>query len=148
MSKKVPLISVDIIIEYNDNIVLIERANPPFGWALPGGFVEYGENIEKTAKREAKEETGLNIRLKELLYCYSDPLRDPRGHTISVVFIAEPKNLKESPQGGDDALKAKIFSLKDLPENIAFDHKKILKDYIEPKTKGKKVNPEQEGRYE
>ena len=87
-----PLLTVDIIIELEGNgIVLIERKNPPFGWAIPGGFVDEGETLEDAAIREAFEETCLNVRLKAQMHVYSDPLRDPRGHTITVVFIAEAK---------------------------------------------------------
>ncbi|MFN4196819.1 MAG: inositol monophosphatase family protein [Caldimicrobium sp.] len=128
-----PLPAVDIIIEYQGGIVLIERKNPPYGWALPGGFIEYGEKAEEAAIREAKEETNLEIKIKTLLGCYSDPMRDPRFHTLSVVFVAEGKG---TLQGKDDAKKAQVFSLKDIPwQELAFDHSQILKDYIKAITK-------------
>ncbi|MFN4227389.1 MAG: NUDIX domain-containing protein [Candidatus Ratteibacteria bacterium] len=127
---KNPIPTVDIIIEYNDGIVLIERKNYPFGWAIPGGFVEYGESCEQTAIREAKEETGLDIYDLKQLKTYSKPGRDPRFHTISTVFIAKGKGILKS---GDDAKNASVFNNKNLPENIAFDHKEILTEYYKIK---------------
>mgnify|MGYP000116422264 CR=1 FL=1 len=129
---KNPIPTVDIIIEYKGGIVLIERKNYPFGWAIPGGFVEYGESCEETAIREAKEETGLDLENLRQFKTYSNPGRDPRFHTISTVFIAKGKgNLKS----GDDAKKAGIFKRENLPENIAFDHKNILMEYFYFKNK-------------
>ena len=131
MSKiKCPLLAVDVIIRCEEEIgkiVLIERRNFPFGWALPGGFVDYGESVENAAIREAKEETGLDVEIVKLLGVYSDPDRDPRGHCVSIVFIA---NSSGKPVGGDDAKESKLFSIFSLPEEIAFDHKKIINDYI------------------
>jgi 8-oxo-dGTP diphosphatase len=124
---KNPVPTVDIIIEYKGGIVLIERKNYPFGWAIPGGFVEYGESCEETAIREAKEETGLDIEDLRQFKTYSNPERDPRIHTISTVFIAKGKGELKS---GDDAKNAKIFNKENLPENIAFDHRDILKEYF------------------
>ena len=125
-----PVPTVDIIIEIEDNgqkkIVLIERKNPPHGWAIPGGFVDYGESLEAAACREAKEETGLDVDLVRQLHTYSDPARDTRQHTISTVFIAESSG---KPEGADDALRAELFSPDDLPSPIAFDHAQILADY-------------------
>ena len=80
-----PLVTIDIVIEIDEGIVLIKRANPPYGWALPGGFVEYGETLESSAVREAKEETSLDIKLKEQFHTYSEPDRDPRHHTVTTV---------------------------------------------------------------
>ena len=124
-----PLIAVDIIIELSDRpgrpIVLIERRNPPHGWALPGGFVDLGETLEHAAVREAGEETGLAIRLKALLGCYSDPQRDTRGHTVSAVYVAEARG---EPRAGDDAAKAAAFDPLQPPK-LAFDHGLILSDY-------------------
>lgn len=118
---------MDIIIECEGGIVLIDRKNPPLGWALPGGFVDYGESLESAAVREAREETGLNVKLLRQFHTYSDPGRDPRHHTISTVFIAGAKG---KPQPGDDAKGAKLFSQRTLPESIVFDHRKILDDYF------------------
>jgi len=117
---------VDIIIEIKGGIVLIERKNKPFGWALPGGFVDYGESLEQAAVREALEETGLQINLKQQFKTYSAPNRDPRQHTISTVFIATADG---SLYAGDDASKADIFIKRNLPP-LAFDHEKILADYF------------------
>ncbi|RTZ91666.1 MAG: NUDIX hydrolase [Deltaproteobacteria bacterium] len=126
---KNPVPTADIIIEVEgaDGIVLIERKNPPYGWAIPGGFVDYGESMEETAVREAKEETGLDVTLVRQLHTYSDPKRDPRHHTITTVFIAKAKG---EPKGGDDAKQARIFTRDNLPSPLAFDHAKILEDYF------------------
>ncbi len=118
--------TVDIIIEVNKKIVLIERKNPPFGWALPGGFVDYGESYETAAIREAKEETNLNIENLQQFRTYSDPDRDPRRHTASTVFTAQASG---EPKAGDDATRAALFSRDNLPQ-LAFDHDKILEDYF------------------
>ncbi|MCD6407839.1 NUDIX domain-containing protein, partial [bacterium] len=127
---KNPVPTVDIIIEMNGGIVLIERKNYPYGWALPGGFVEYGESLEMAAVREAKEETGLEIYDLKQFRTYSEPGRDPRLHTISTVFIAKGKGKLEAR---DDAKNVKIFKRDKLPETFAFDHKKIIEDYYEVK---------------
>lgn len=121
-----PVPTVDIIIEIDDRIVLIKRQNPPYGWALPGGFVDYGESYEHAAAREAAEETGLTIRELRQFHTYSDPGRDPRQHTASTVFIARADG---QPEGGDDAAEAALFSEDTLPE-LVFDHAKILSDYF------------------
>jgi 8-oxo-dGTP diphosphatase len=125
-----PIPTVDIIIELLDRpyrpIVLVERLNPPFGWALPGGFVDYGESVEVAAQREAEEETGLRVKLVEQFQVYSDPARDPRAHTLSVVFLATAKG---EPTAGDDAKNLKIFEIWDIPSNLCFDHDRILRDY-------------------
>jgi 8-oxo-dGTP diphosphatase len=130
-----PFPTVDIIIEVGEGIVLIKRKNKPFGWALPGGFVEYGESVEECAIREAKEETSLDVELVEQFHVYSDPKRDPRFHTISTVFIARAKG---NPVGGDDAKEAKVFTESSLPDEIAFDHRKILEDYFRYKKTGER----------
>jgi ADP-ribose pyrophosphatase YjhB (NUDIX family) len=122
-----PVPTVDLIIEYNERIILIERKNPPYGWALPGGFVDYGETLESAARREAKEETGLDVELIRQFHAYSDPKRDPRHHTITVVFLAKSTG---EPKAGDDAKEIGIFSENTLPDTIAFDHKDILADYF------------------
>jgi ADP-ribose pyrophosphatase YjhB (NUDIX family) len=122
-----PFPTVDIIIEIDDRIILIRRKNPPYGWALPGGFVDYGESLEQAAIREAKEETSLDVQLTSLLGAYSEPNRDPRQHTISTVFRAKAQGI---PKAGDDAKDIGLFSKDNLPENLAFDHSLILKDYF------------------
>jgi 8-oxo-dGTP diphosphatase len=122
-----PLLTVDIIIRYKGGIVLIERKNPPFGWALPGGFVDVGESVEEAAVREAKEETSLNVTLREQFHAYSKPDRDPRFHTVTVAFIAVGEG---TLMGRDDATRAAVFSEETLPEAIAFDHRKIVADYF------------------
>jgi ADP-ribose pyrophosphatase YjhB (NUDIX family) len=130
MKYKQPKLAVDIIIKYKNKIVLIKRKNPPFGWALPGGFVEYNESLEKAAIREAKEETNLDVALNKQLHAYSDPKRDPRFHTISVVYIAEGKGKLKAK---DDAKHVELFDIRNLPE-LVFDHNQIINDalpYIE-----------------
>ena len=123
-----PIPTVDVIIEIGSKgIVLIKRKNPPYGWAIPGGFVDYGESLEEAAVREAKEETSLDVRLIRQFHTYSDPKRDPRHHTISMVYIAKAKGM---PKAKDDALEIGIFDEGNLPDEIAFDHRLILKDYF------------------
>jgi len=124
-----PTPTVDIIIEIGEKIVLIERKNPPYGWALPGGFVDYGESYETAALREAEEETGLKVTDLQQFRTYSDPNRDPRGHTASTVFIGRADH---QPQAGDDAARADLFTKDTLP-SLAFDHGKILADYFQSK---------------
>ena len=124
---KNPVPTVDIIIRNRDGIILIKRKNPPHGWALPGGFVDYGETLEEAAVREAKEETGLDIRLIAQFHTYSDPERDPRKHTISTVFVAEASG---TAVPGDDAAELGTFHKDGLPDKIVFDHKQILEDYF------------------
>jgi 8-oxo-dGTP diphosphatase len=125
-----PLLAADVIIELNDlpgqPIVLIERANPPYGWAIPGGFVDLGEIVEFAAVREAREEVGLNVRLVALLGIYSDPVRDSRGHTVTAVYVGEAAG---TPVAADDAKNCRLFSPDDLPELLAFDHAQVLADY-------------------
>lgn len=126
---KNPTPTVDIIIACpGRKVVLIERKNIPFGWALPGGFVDYGETVEQAAVREALEETGLEVELTGLLGVYSDPRRDARKHTMSVVFTAQPVGAF-TLNAGDDAKNAEIFSLHELPRPLVFDHEIILADY-------------------
>jgi len=123
-----PIPTVDIIIEIESKeIVLIKRKNPPYGWAIPGGFVDYGESLEEAAVREAKEETNLDVKIIRQFHTYSDPKRDPRHHSISTVYIAKGKGI---PQAKDDALEIGIFNESNLPDEIAFDHRSILKDYF------------------
>jgi 8-oxo-dGTP diphosphatase len=132
---KTPLLTVDIIIRYQDGIVLVERKNPPPGWALPGGFVDLGESLEDAAIREAKEETSLDVTLMEQFHAYSKPGRDPRFHTVTMVFIADGKG---SLKGRDDALSAAVFTAESLPSQIAFDHGQIIADYFEYLKTGRK----------
>jgi len=122
-----PIPTVDIIIEHIKGIVLIKRKNPPEGWALPGGFVDYGESLEAAAVREAKEETGLEVELVRQFHTYSDPKRDPRHHTITTVFIAKAKG---KAVAGDDAQEIGIFRKDNLPEQIVFDHRDIINEYF------------------
>ena len=132
-----PFPTVDIIIELNKDvsnpakqdteIVLIKRKNPPFGWALPGGFVDYGESLESAAIREAREETSLDVQLICQIGAYSDPARDPRFHTISVVFLASAAGL---PVASDDAIDVGTFNPDEIPHNLVFDHARIIKDYL------------------
>ena len=121
-----PVPTVDIIIAYNNGIILIKRKNPPHGWALPGGFVDYGESLEMAAAREAREETGLDVLELRQFHAYSDPERDARLHTISVVFTGRGKGKLTA---GDDAAEARVFQADNLPE-LAFDHDQILRDYF------------------
>jgi ADP-ribose pyrophosphatase YjhB (NUDIX family) len=126
-----PFPTVDIIIEIaSKGILLIKRKNPPYGWAIPGGFVDYGESLEEAALREAKEETNLDVKLIRQFHTYSDPKRDPRYHSISTAYIAKAKGI---PKAKDDALEIGIFNEKNLPDEIAFDHRSILDDYFKSK---------------
>ena len=134
---KNPYPTVDIIIEITSQdgekgIVLIRRKNPPYGWAIPGGFVDYGESLEQAAIREAKEETSLNVRLIKQLHTYSDPGRDPRKHTITTVFIASAEGY---PRAQDDAADIGIFTRKEIDFSLAFDHEQILRDYFQSRDK-------------
>ncbi len=123
-----PIPTVDIIIEVEaKGIVLIMRKNPPYGWAIPGGFVDYGESLEQAAVREAKEETNLDVKLVRQFHTYSASDRDPRHHSISTAYIAKAEGI---PQAKDDALEIGIFNESNLPEQIAFDHRSILRDYF------------------
>ncbi|MFH1691020.1 MAG: NUDIX hydrolase [Candidatus Omnitrophota bacterium] len=123
-----PFVTVDIIIEIDDGIVLIKRSNPPFGWAIPGGFVDYGESVEDAAAREAKEETSLVVKNLQQMHTYSAPSRDPRFHTVSTVFIGQAKG---QPQADSDAVQAQIFRPHEWRNlQLAFDHHKVLDDYL------------------
>jgi len=127
MKQRNPIPTVDIIIEIEGSIALIARRNPPSGWALPGGFIDYGESAEDAARREAREETGLELRGLRQFHTYSDPDRDPRRHTISIVFVAQGHG---TPEAHDDATDIGMFDRDNLPKELAFDHRMILSDYF------------------
>ncbi|MGK7895816.1 MAG: NUDIX domain-containing protein [Xenococcus sp. (in: cyanobacteria)] len=137
MAYKNPAPTVDTIIELIDRperpIVLIERLYIPYGWAIPGGFIDYGESAEQAAIREAKEEVCLDVELVEQFHAYSDPNRDTRQHTIAIVFIAIAKG---QPQAADDAKDLAIFHQGEMPSNLCFDHAQILKDYWQYRNHG------------
>lgn len=134
-----PLPTVDVIIRLPDHsIVLIRRRNPPPGWAIPGGFIDVGETAADAARREAEEETSLRVHLRELFHVYSDPRRDARGHTVSVVYIADAEG---TPLAADDAAEAGTFTEKTLPDELAFDHAQILSDYFEYTRSGRRPAP-------
>jgi len=134
---KNPLPTVDIIIELEGGgVVLIKRGNPPFGWAIPGGFVDEGESLEAAAVREASEETGLDVELHCQMHTYSDPSRDPRFHTITTVFVATARG---TPTAGDDAAETAVFTEETMPVDMAFDHCEVMRDYFRWKREGFKV---------
>lgn len=124
---KNPLPTADVIVDIDGRVVLVKRKNPPEGWAIPGGFIDYGESAEDTAIREIREETGLEITDLKQFHCYSKPDRDPRFHTLTVVFTAKSTGI---PSAGDDAAEAKLFDKNNLPSPLAFDHEQILTDYF------------------
>ena len=142
VSYRNPVPTVDLIIELLDRphrpIVLIERCNPPYGWALPGGFVDYGETVETAARREAKEETTLEVDLIEQFQVYSDPSRDPRQHTLSIVFLATATG---QPQAADDAKNIAILEGWSMPAQLCFDHDRILQDYWRYRYHGLRPRP-------
>jgi len=122
-----PFVTVDAIIEVESGVVLIERSNPPLGFALPGGFVDYGESLEEAVVREAREETGLELKDLEQFHTYSDPRRDPRFHTITTVFHARAEG---APRAGDDAAAARVVPVSEIPGlSFAFDHRQVLLEW-------------------
>jgi 8-oxo-dGTP diphosphatase len=134
MGPRTPYLAVDVIVQLWEGdrfrgIVLVERKNPPVGLAIPGGFVEVGESVERAAVREIEEETGLKVNLKKLLGVYSDPDRDPRFHVVSVVFVGDAEG---EPRAGSDAKGVKVFKLEDIPlDRLVFDHRRIILDYLQ-----------------
>lgn len=133
---KSPLLTVDAVVERAGKVLLVRRRNPPYRdcWALPGGFVEYGESVEEAVVRELKEETGLEIRVKGLLGVYSEPGRDPRGHVVSICFLATGEGAEK---GGSDVAEARFFSPEEIDfHRLAFDHEKILRDYFNKASNG------------
>ena len=130
MIYKTPKITVDGIIKKGNEILLIKRRNIPFknSWALPGGYLEYNEKTEDAVIREIFDETGLFTEIINLIGVYSDPKRDPRGHTVSIIY--ELRIIKGKLESGDDATDVNFFNLNNLPDNLAFDHKKVIKEYI------------------
>jgi len=131
MLHKIPSLTVDVVIKCEDNsVILIRRKKEPFKdqWAIPGGFIEYGETAEHAAIRETKEETGLDVEILKLVGVYSDPKRDPRGHVIAIAFLA--KEVGGNLVANDDAKAVKVFKITEIPKNLAFDHAKILKDAL------------------
>ncbi len=133
-----PTPTVDLIIAFQGGVVLIERRNPPYGWALPGGFVDYGETVEEAALREAREETGLEVEDLAQFHVYSAPERDPRQHTITTVFYGRGTGRLLA---GDDAARAQVFALGQLPDAMAFDHRAILADYAAANASGQTQDP-------
>ena len=134
-----PSPTADVIIDVDGRgIVLVERRFDPPGWAIPGGFIDLGESAATAARREALEETGLPVTLTELFHVYSDPGRDPRRHTLTVVYLGTATG---EPQGGDDAARAAIFAEGALPEPLAFDHGRILADYFAYRRTGRRPAP-------
>ncbi|MBD3369366.1 NUDIX domain-containing protein [Candidatus Fermentibacteria bacterium] len=141
MRPRTPELTVDAIIELDDGkVVLVERKNFPPGWAIPGGFVDPGETLAEAVRREALEETSLRIDVREIFHVYSQPSRDPRGHTVSVVYHCTASG---EPEGGDDARTARAFSPDSLPEDIAFDHDKVLSQFFSWKKTGRKPSVEE-----
>ena len=133
-----PRVTVDVIVEVSGGIVLVRRRNPPPGWALPGGFVDLGERVEDAARREAREEISLDVELDTLLGVYSDPARDPRGHTVSAVYLGRAHG---TPRAADDAADAGVFPEDGLPAPLAFDHARILADYFRFRRTGERPRP-------
>lgn len=143
MTQRNPFPTADVIVENGPGIVLVRRKNEPRGWALPGGFIDAGEGVEAAAVREIEEETGLDVHLETLLYVYSDPARDPRFYTMTVVFVGQAEG---EPVGDDDAAEARAFALDALPSPIVFDHAEIIADYVHFRATGVRPDPERHRR--
>lgn len=133
-----PAPTVDLLVERDGALLFVKRRFEPLGWALPGGFVDYGEKVGDAAVREAKEETGLDVRLQAVLHVYSDPARDPRRHTMTVAFVATAEG---EPVAGDDAGEARFFPLDALPSPLVFDHAAIVRDYVRFRATGERPSP-------
>jgi 8-oxo-dGTP diphosphatase len=133
-----PIPTVDILVEVGGGVVLIKRRNYPRKWAIPGGYVDYGESLEEAAVREAREETSLEVELERQLHTYSDPARDDRHHTVSTVFIARATG---EPRAADDAEALQVFEEGEVPNDLAFDHARILKDYFHYRRTGELPRP-------
>jgi len=138
MFARSPRPTVDVVIEVDGGVVLIRRKNPPPGWALPGGFVDYGERIEDAARREMREETSLDVTLLDLLGVYSDPERDARTHTISTVYVGRATG---KPRPADDAVEVGVFTEETLPTPLVFDHARIVRDYFRYRRTGERPRP-------
>lgn len=133
-----PYPTVDVIIEVGGGLVFIERANDPRGWALPGGFIDYGEAPADAARREVREETGLEVELTDILFVYGAPERDPRQHNLSIVYVGRATG---TPRGADDAAQAAIFTPDALPSPLCFDHARIIEDYRRFRSTGERPRP-------
>lgn len=138
MTPRNPYPTVDVVVEVEGGIVLIERAREPLGWALPGGFIDYGESPEDAARREVMEETGLDVELTALLGAYGAAGRDPRQHNLSVVYVGRAKG---QPSAGDDAATASVHALDALPSPLCFDHAVIVEDYLAYRAQGRIQTP-------
>jgi len=138
MKHEGPRATVDVIVEVGGGIALTRRRTPPPGWAIPGGFIDDGERAEDAARREMREELGVDVELVTLLGVYSDPARDPRGHTISTVYVGRAN---DRPRAGDDAADAGVFRRDTLPTPLAFDHARILEDYFRFRETGEHPRP-------
>jgi ADP-ribose pyrophosphatase YjhB (NUDIX family) len=133
-----PKSTADVIVDIGGKILLINRKNPPYGWAIPGGFIDYGEGAEDAAIREIREEAGIEVRDLTQFHFYSDPGRDPRHHTVTIVFTARSDGI---PKAGDDAAEYGLFEENQLPSPLAFDHERILADYFRARREGK-IHPD------
>lgn len=138
MTQSGPRATVDVLIEIEGRVVLIRRRHPPHGWAIPGGFIDLNERAEDAARREMREETSLDVELVELFGVYSDPARDPRGHTISTVYLGRARG---TPRAADDAAEIGLFDESSLPAPLVFDHARIMADYFAYRRTGRRPRP-------